>query len=87
MPRKARDPRARKQWLNDACSSLKHDLTGPQILIEQMQGFLTSQKLAAPRDKIKAALTYFKNQQSLMKYAEHFEQNLPMGSGVTLGSM
>jgi hypothetical protein len=79
----ARDPRARKQWLNDACSSLKHDLMGPQVLIEQMQGFLASQKLADPRDKIKAASTYFKNQQPLMKYAEHLSQNLPLGSGVT----
>lgn len=79
----ARDSRARKQWLNDACSSLKHDQKGPQVLIEQMQGFLASQKLAGPRDKIKAALTYFKNQQPLMKYAEHLSQNLPLGSGVT----
>lgn len=79
----ARDARARKQWLNDACSSLKHDQEGPQVLIEQMQGFLASQKLAGPRDKIKAASTYFKNQQPLMKYAEHLSQNLPLGSGVT----
>ncbi len=79
----ARDPRARKQWLNDACSSLKHDLTGPQVLIEQMQGFLAEQKVAGPPDKIKAALTYFQNQQPLMKYAEQLSQNLPLGSGVT----
>ncbi len=79
----ARDLKARKQWLNDACSSLKHDPLGPQILIEQMQGFLASHKLAGPRSKIKAALTLFKNQQPLMKYAEHLEQFLPLGSGVT----
>ncbi len=79
----ARDLKARKQWLNDACSSLKHDQKGPQVLIEQMQGFLASQKLGSPRDKIKAALTYFKNQQPLMKYAEHLSQFLPLGSGVT----
>jgi hypothetical protein len=79
----ARDPRARKQWLNDSCSSLKHDQKGPQVLIGQMQGFLAEQKLAGPRAKIKAALTYFKNQQPLMKYAEHLSQNLPLGSGVT----
>ncbi len=79
----ARDLKARKQWLNDACKSLKHDLSGPQILIEQMQGFLASQKQKGSRDKIKAALTYFKNQQPLMKYAEHLSQNLPLGSGVT----
>jgi hypothetical protein len=35
-----------------------------------------------PRTKIKVALTYFKNQQPLMKYAEHLSQNLPLGSGV-----
>jgi hypothetical protein len=79
----ARDLKVRKQWLNDACKSLKHDPNGPQILIEQMQGFLESQKQKDPRTKIKVALTYFKNQQPLMKYAEHLSQNLPLGSGVT----
>ena len=59
MPKKARDPKARKQWLNDACTSLKHEPTGPQVLIKQMQGFLVEQKLVGQRGKIKAALTYF----------------------------
>ena len=75
--------KVRKQRLNYACKSLKHDLTGPQTLIDVMQGFLASQKPGVPRDKIKAALTYFKNQQPLMKYAEHLSQNMPLGSGVT----
>ncbi len=39
--------------------SLKHDQKGPQVLIAQMQDFLALQKLGGPRDKIKAALTYF----------------------------
>ncbi len=79
----ARDPKARKQWLNDACYRLKHSSTGPQVLIEQMQGFLTEQKFVGQSAKIKAALTYYHNQCHLMKYAEHLEQNLPLGSGVT----
>lgn len=79
----ARDPRARKQWLDDACTSLKHDPTGPQVLMAQMQGFLTGHLPAGPRGKIKAALTYFQNQQPLMNYALHLEQNWPLGSGVT----
>jgi hypothetical protein len=29
----ARDPRARKQWLDDACSDLKHDKAGPSVLL------------------------------------------------------
>ncbi len=79
----ARDPRARKQWLNDACIRLKHHLAGPQVLIEQMQAFLVENKQPGPRGKIKAALTYFQNQQPLMNYAQHLSQNLPLGSGVT----
>lgn len=79
----ARDPRARKQWLNDACTRLKHDLAGPQVLIEQMQAFLIENKQPGLRGKIKVSLTYFQNQQPLMKYAQHLSQNLPLGSGVT----
>lgn len=79
----ARDPRARKQWLDDACTTLKHDPLGPQALIAQMQGFLTGHLQPGPRGKIKAALTYFQNQQSLMNYALHLEQFWPLGSGVT----
>ena len=79
----ARDPRVRKQWLDDACTSLKHDPQGPQDLMAQMQGFLTGHLPPGPRRKIKAALTYFQNQQPLMNYALHLEQNLPLGSGVT----
>lgn len=55
----ARAPKARKQWLDDACSSLKHDPKAPQVLLEQMQGFLTGHLQPGPRDKIKASSTYF----------------------------
>ena len=79
----ARDPRARKQWLDNACTSLKHDPLGSQALIAQMQDFLTGHLQPALLGKIKAALTYFQNQQPLMNYALHLEQNLPIGSGVT----
>ena len=77
MLRQARDPRARKQWLNDACKSLKHDQKGPQVLIEQMQGFIAQQKLAGPQNKIKAALTYFHASASLRTLSHscgHWEQ-------------
>lgn len=79
----ARDSRGRKQWLDDACTRLKHDPAEPQVLMEQMQGFLSGHLPPGERGKIKAALTYFQNQQQLMKYAQHLEQNLPLGSGVT----
>ncbi len=77
----ARDSKARKQWLDDATTTLKHDPLGPLALIAQMQSFLTGHLQPGPRGKIKAALTYFQNQQPLMNYALHLEQNLPLGSG------
>ncbi len=71
----AGDPRARKQWLDNACTSLKHDPLGSQALIAQMQDFLTSHLQLGLRGKIKAALTYFQNQQPFMNYAQYLEQN------------
>ena len=79
----ARNPNSRKQWLDDACTTLKHDPTGAQVLIAQMQAFLRENKTSALKDKIQTAVKYFQNQQQLMKYAQHLQENLPIGSGVT----
>ena len=54
-----------------------------QVLIQQMQGDFRGHLQPGPQGKIKVALTYFQNQQPLMKHAEHLKQNLPLGSGVT----
>ncbi len=79
----ARQPKTRKQWLDDACTTLKHEETGAQGLIAQMQAFLRENKTNALKDKIQVAVKYFQNQCHLMTYASHLEQNLPIGSGVT----
>lgn len=79
----ARDPKARKQWLDDACTSLKHEEGGAQILIAQMQVFLRESKPKAATDKIQTAVKYFQNHQQLMNYAQYLQSNLPIGSGVT----
>jgi len=75
----ARDPRARKQWLDDACTSLKHDPTGPQVLMAQMQGFLTGHLPAGPRGKIKAALTYFHAPAAVNELCPPFGAKLAFG--------
>ncbi len=78
----ARNPKSRKQWLDDACTRLKHEEDGAQVLIAQMQAFLEN-KTSALKDKIQTAVKYFQNHQKLMKYASHLQSNLPIGSGVT----
>jgi hypothetical protein len=71
----ARYPKASQQWLDDACYRLKHESTGPQVLIAQMQGFLAEQKLSGHRAKIKAALSYYQHQCHLMKYLVNYLLN------------
>ncbi len=79
----ARDPKASKQWLDDACTTLKHSEAGAQVLIAQMQVFLQQSKSKAAKDKIQTAVKYFQNHQQLMNYAQYLQSNLPIGSGVT----
>lgn len=77
------NPSGRKQWLDDACTTLKHEPDGASVLIAQMQAFLRENKTSALKDKIQTAVKYFQNHQQLMKYAQHLQENLPIGSGVT----
>ncbi len=79
----ARDPKARKQWLDDACTTLKHSTGGAQVLITQMQAFLSENKSKPLKQKIQTAVKYFQNHQQLMNYAQYLQSNLPIGSGVT----
>ena len=79
----ARDPKARKQWLDDACTTLKHSVGGAQVLITQMPEILSENKSKALKEKIQTAVKYFQNHQQLMNYAQYLQSNLPIGSGVT----
>jgi hypothetical protein len=75
----ARDPRARKQCLDDACTLLKHDPAGAQVLIAQMQDFLTEHLQLGPRGKIKAALTYFHAPATVNELCPPFAAKLAFG--------
>lgn len=72
------------EWLDLQCHNLKHKTGSVARIINMMESHL---KENAPpkshKDKIKAAITYFKNNKHRMKYAEHVANNLPIGSGVT----
>jgi hypothetical protein len=67
--------------------SLKHDPRGPQVLIKQMQGFLASQKLAGPRDKIKAASKYFHAPATVNEIRSPLVTKLTSGFGSHRGGM
>jgi hypothetical protein len=78
-----KDKAERKAWLDDACHRLKHNRTGPAALLREMKDFRSRHIGPERRELLEDAITYFTNQKKIMKYAEHLDDNLPIGSGVT----
>lgn len=78
-----KDKSKRKIWLDDACHRLKHNRTGPTAILREMKEFRSRHIGPDRRVHLEIAITYFENNKKIMKYAEHLENNLPIGSGVT----
>lgn len=78
-----KDKGERKSWLDDACHRLKHNRTGPAALLREMKECRSRHIGPERRESLETAITYFENQKKLMKYKQHLEENLPIGSGVT----
>lgn len=73
----------RATWLERACSRLKHNKTGPDVLYKELLEFSLMELSEDKRDLLEGAITYFKNQKKKMIYARNIEDQLPIGSGVT----
>ena len=83
IPQKTGKPE-RTQWLNERCHQLKHEKNAPLNIFNELKKFRRRRKLSTEvRANLLAAITYFKNNIHRMNYAEHVENNLPIGSGVT----
>lgn len=71
-------------WLEAQCHNLKHKIGAASRIINMMEAHLgENNPPKIHKDKIKAAITYFKNNKHRMKYGDHVKNNLPIGSGVT----
>ncbi|VAX07618.1 hypothetical protein MNBD_GAMMA26-1373 [hydrothermal vent metagenome] len=82
-PQKTGKPN-REQWLSDRCHLLKHEVDAAGKLIKEMSALCQKKKLTSQvRDDLNAALTYFRNYKHMMNYANHVDEDLPIGSGVT----
>jgi hypothetical protein len=81
------DKKANKAWLDDGCHRLKHEKGAAEALYKEMVALKarkSTRNLPQPvRDKLDAAVTYYKNHRHQMNYRGYIEQNLPIGSGVT----
>jgi len=82
-----KDKIAHKAWLEDRCHQLKHAAGAAESLYNEMMALKErkcTQKLPQHlRDKLGAAVTYYKNHRHQMNYTSYTEQSFPIGSGVT----
>lgn len=77
------DTSLRKIWLDLACHRLKHEFNAASQLLSEMSNMLTNRQKQGLVDKLKSAITYFKNQRQRMDYNFYQMNNLPIGSRVT----
>jgi hypothetical protein len=81
----SRDKNKREEWLEESCHRLKHNKGMAHKLLSEMEGFKKIKLSEKGREKLTAAITYFKNnyKERRMNYSEHVEKNHSIGSGVT----
>lgn len=75
----------RKKWLSERCSLLKHKKNSAQTILDELKA-ITDSKLPEIIEKdLRATITYFSNNiaKNRMNYAQHIDEKLPIGSGVT----
>ncbi|HAT8179156.1 TPA: ISKra4 family transposase [Legionella pneumophila] len=77
------DTSARKLWLDLACHRLKHEPQAASQLLDEMNNMVPNRQKQGLVDKLKSAITYFKNQRQRMDYNFYQMNNLPIGSGIT----
>jgi hypothetical protein len=75
----------RKQWLSERCSQLKHEKNSAQTILDELKAITDTKLPKSIKDDLEATITYFSNNitKDRMNYAQHVEEQLPIGSGVT----
>ncbi len=70
-------------WTRASCHKLKHNHTGPTMILNEMRSYGKTIKGAIARSKLASAISYFKNNRKKMTYASNLKSKLPIGSGIT----
>ena len=74
----------RKEWLEDSCHKLKHNVGGATRILNELISFKKENKMnSSNKTEIQAVITYFTNQRERMAFYKNVEANMPIGSGVT----
>ncbi len=79
-------PRSRKQrqrWLDDQTHRLKHELGAAATLLATFEDIDLDALSPQKKEQMESVITYFRNHQHQMHYAQTRQANRPIGSGVT----
>ena len=81
----ARQPGAKRPWLESSCHRLKHEPGAARQLIRDLKRLAAEKAVALGHPDVEAAVTYFTNQSRAgrMDYPPLVESHIPIGSGVT----
>jgi hypothetical protein len=81
----ARQPGAKRPWLESSCHRLKHEPGAARQLIRDLKRLAAEKGVALDHPDVEAAVTYFTNQSKAgrMDYPPLVESKIPIGSGVT----
>jgi hypothetical protein len=78
-----RSVEAQKTWMAEHCHTLKHESGAASRLLGEMEAIPSHRLSATLQEGLHDAITYFRNHQHQMHYAEALTEHLPIGSGVT----
>lgn len=74
----------RYHWLEDACHKAKHNFGAISRILRELNDFADTKRMSVDnRKQLQSAITYLTNHKAKMQYHKSFDQNLPIGSGVT----
>jgi hypothetical protein len=81
----ARQPGAKRPWLESSCHRLKHEPGAARQLIKDLRRLAAEKGVTLDQPDVEAAVTYFSNQSKAgrMDYPPLVESHIPIGSGVT----
>jgi hypothetical protein len=81
----ARQPGAKRPWLESSCHRLKHEPGAARQLIRDLKRLAAEKGVAPDHPDVEAAITYFTNQSKAgrMDYPSLVGSKIPIGSGVT----
>ena len=77
------DEKSRKGWLEEWLHRLKHKQGAAGRLLKELEKVDLPKKTMVLVEKLYKAITYLKNNQTLMRYSKAVKADWPIGSGVT----